>query len=118
MQKDKQLGSYKNIFAIAIPMILSAISIPMLGIVDTAILGHLDSPKYLAAINVGATIFNILFWGFSFLKMSTTGLIAQSYGEQNNNKINQQLTQAFVIAVFIALILIIFLKWIGNFAIN
>ncbi len=109
---------YKKIFNIAIPMILSAISIPMLGIVDTAILGHLDSPKYLAAINIGATIFNVLFWGFGFLKMSTTGLIAQSSGEKNQIKINLQLTQALLIAAIIALILLIFQKWLGHYSIN
>lgn len=113
---SKQLN--KNIFSIAIPMILSAISIPMLGIVDTIILGHLDSMLYLAAINVGATIFNVLFWGFGFLKMSTTGLIAQSYGQRNRNKINKQLTQAIIIALFIAVILLIFQKWIGLYAIK
>ncbi len=108
---------YKKIFNIAIPMILSAISIPMLGIVDTAILGHLDSPKYLAAINIGATIFNVLFWGFGFLKMSTTGLIAQSLGENNQNKINLQLTQALLIALIIALIMLIFHQWLGYYSI-
>jgi MATE family multidrug resistance protein len=109
---------YKKIFNIAIPMMLSAISIPMLGIVDTAILGHLDSPKYLAAINIGATIFNVLFWGFGFLKMSTTGLIAQSLGEKNQTKINLQLTQALLIAIVIALILLIFQKWLGYYSIT
>ena len=99
-------------------MILSAISIPMLGIVDTAILGHLDSPKYLAAINIGATIFNVLFWGFGFLKMSTTGLIAQSLGENNQNKINLQLTQALLIAIVIASALLIFQKWLGYYSIH
>ncbi|MBL4660760.1 MAG: MATE family efflux transporter [Alcanivoracaceae bacterium] len=118
MAKKSTIQSYQNIFSIALPMILSAISIPMLGIVDTAILGHLDSPIYLAAINIGATIFNVLFWGFGFLKMSTTGLIAQSYGQQNQAKINQQLTQALVIGLFIAVILLLFQRWIGVFAIN
>lgn len=117
MPQISSIQSYKNIFAIAVPMILSAITIPMLGIVDTAILGHLDTPIYLAAINIGATIFNVLFWGFAFLKMSTTGLISQSFGEHNTKKINQQLTQALGIAVFIAVVLLIFQVWIGEFAI-
>ncbi len=111
-------NSYQKIFSIALPMILSAISIPLLGIVDTAILGHLDSPIYLASINIGTTVFNVLFWGFGFLKMSTTGLIAQSHGAKNQNKINQQMSQALAIALIIALILMVFQKWIGSFAIN
>ncbi|VAW33537.1 DNA-damage-inducible protein F [hydrothermal vent metagenome] len=118
MQQKNPIQSYRKIFAIALPMILSAISIPMLGIVDTAILGHLDSPVYLAAINIGATIFNMLFWGFSFLKMSTTGLVAQSYGANDQSKINQQLTQALAIGLAIAIILLLFQHWIGVFAIT
>ena len=109
---------YKKIFLIAIPMILSAISIPLLGIVDTAILGHLDSPLYLASINIGSTIFNVLFWGFSFLKMSTTGLVAQSFGEQNTIKINKQLNQALIVAFGIALVIVLFQHWIGRYAIS
>ncbi|MCF6318411.1 MAG: MATE family efflux transporter [Proteobacteria bacterium] len=118
MSKIKSIQSYKQIFAISIPMILSAISIPMLGIVDTVILGHLDSPIYLASINVGSTIFNVLFWGFGFLKMSTTGLIAQSYGQNNSLQIKKQLTQALVIALFIALVLLVFQRVIGVYAIK
>ena len=118
MSHISQIQMYKNIFKIAIPMILSAISIPMLGIIDTIILGHLDSLIYLAAINIGATIFNVLFWGFGFLKMSTTGLIAQSYGQQDRYKINKQLTQAIVIALAISFILIVSQKWIGIYAIK
>ncbi|MFK8011895.1 MAG: MATE family efflux transporter, partial [Marinicellaceae bacterium] len=118
MLNKTSLASYKNIFSVAIPMILSAISIPMLGIVDTAILGHLDDPIYLASINIGATIFNVIFWGFGFLKMSTTGLVAQSYGANNQNKVDQQVTQALIIAVLIALILLLFQKWIGVIALR
>ncbi len=98
--------SYRKIFAIALPMIASAISVPLLGIVDTAILGHLDSPQYLAAINMATTIFNILFWGFGFLKMSTTGLIAQSYGKGNFKQSDLQLSQALGIALFISIVII------------
>jgi len=118
MKEKPNRYSYKAIFAIAVPMILSAISIPLLGIVDTAILGHLQSPLYLAAINIGATVFNVLFWGFSFLKMSTTGLIAQSVGQNNQQQAQQQLIQALFIAALIASVLLLFQKWIGDIAID
>lgn len=117
-QFNQTLHQYRHIFAIAIPMILSAISIPLLGIVDTIILGHLDSPIYLASINVGATIFNVLFWGFGFLKMSTTGLIAQSYGKNDSENINKLLTQALVVAVVIACILLMFQQLIGVYTVK
>lgn len=118
MTQIKNFASYKAIFAISIPMILSAVSVPMLGVVDTAILGHLSSAKYLAAINIGTTVFNVLFWGFGFLKMSTTGLIAQSYGLSDQLKINQQLFQALFLAMVLAFCLMLFHQWIGPFAVS
>jgi MATE family multidrug resistance protein len=123
MQQSSDIQSYKRIFSISLPMILSAISIPLLGIVDTVILGHLDDAIYLASINIGSTIFNVLFWGFSFLKMSTTGLISQSYGMLKDNpkiqqKINKQLTQSLLIALFVSLVILIFQKLIGVVAIQ
>lgn len=90
----------------------------MLGIVDTAILGHLDSAVYLASINIGATIFNILFWGFSFLKMSTTGLIAQAYGKNDKELIGLQLSFSLLIALMISLVLLVFSQWIGEFSVR
>ncbi|MCF6301358.1 MAG: MATE family efflux transporter, partial [Proteobacteria bacterium] len=86
---------HRQIQIIALPMILSSVSIPLLGIVDTAILGHLDSEKYLAAVSVGASIINILFWGFGFLRMSTTGLVAQSHGINNHQESKAHLSRAF-----------------------
>lgn len=118
MKEKSNRHSYKAIFAIAVPMILSALSIPLLGVVDTAILGHLQSPVYLAAINIGTTVFNVLFWGFSFLKMSTTGLIAQSVGQNNQQQALQQLIQALFIAAAIAFVLLLLQKWIGVTAID
>lgn len=97
-----------NIFSVALPMILAAVSIPLLGIVDTAILGHLESPVYLASINIGVTIFNILFWGMGFLRMSTTGMVAQAYGQSDHQKVEIKLSQALLVALTISFILLIF----------
>ena len=58
------------------------LSVPLLGVVDTALVGHLDEVYYLGALAVGGMIFNFLFWGFGFLRMGTTGLTAQEYGQQ------------------------------------
>ncbi|MDB2409260.1 MATE family efflux transporter [Pseudomonadales bacterium] len=69
-----------GIWSIAWPMILSGISIPMLGLVDTALLGHLDNARYLAAVAIGAHVIAILYWSFGFLRMSTTSLVSQSVG--------------------------------------
>ena len=64
-------------------MILSNITVPLLGIVDTAVIGHLGSAHYLAGIALGSAVISILFWLAGFLRMSTTGLVAQAYGQNN-----------------------------------
>ena len=78
-------ASNAKVWAIAWPMILSGISIPMLGLVDTALLGHLDHPRYLAAVAIGAHVIAILYLSFSFLRMGTTSLVSQSVGRARNN---------------------------------
>jgi MATE family multidrug resistance protein len=69
-----------KIWGIAWPAILSNISIPLLGIVDSAILGHLQSSQYLSAVAVGAALLSFFYWGFSFLRMGTTGMVARATG--------------------------------------
>ena len=70
----------RAVFAIAWPMIVSNVSVPLLGLVDAAILGHLPDARYLGAVAVATTLFGFLFWGFGFLRMGTTGLVAQRFG--------------------------------------
>lgn len=74
----------REIFAIALPAIVSNITTPLLGLVDVAVTGHIGAPVYIAAIAVGGTMFNMLYWLFNFLRMSTTGLTAQAYGAGGN----------------------------------
>ena len=74
-----------KIWQLAGPMILANMSIPILGMVDTAVVGHLDSPAYVGAVAVGTLIFSFMFWGFGFLRMATTGLTAQAVGRTSNN---------------------------------
>ncbi|WP_444945896.1 MATE family efflux transporter [Microbulbifer sp. VTAC004] len=75
-QLDKQ--PLRRVWNLAWPMILSNISVPLLGAVDTAILGHLPSPEYLSGVAVGASVMSMLLWAFGFLRMGTTGLVARS----------------------------------------
>lgn len=70
----------KQILRLAIPNIISNLSVPLLGAVDTAVVGHLEHVYYLGAIAVGSIIFDFIFWGFGFLRMGTTGLVAQAFG--------------------------------------
>ena len=104
--KPKYTQLNKRIWSLSGPMMLSNIALPLLGLVDTAVMGHLDSAVYLAAVSVGAMILHFIFWGFGFLRMSTVGLAAQAYGENNGQALRQLLTRAVLLASLISVILI------------
>ena len=72
----------QRILHIAIPSIVSNITVPLLGLVDVTIVGHLGSASYIGAIAVGGMLFNMIYWIFGFLRMGTSGLTAQAYGAQ------------------------------------
>lgn len=98
----------KTILKLAIPNIISNLSVPLLGVVDTALVGHLDQIYYLGALAVGSMIFNFIFWGFGFLRMGTTGLTAQEYGARDRTKMILILARVQLIALGIGLMLILF----------
>jgi MATE family multidrug resistance protein len=75
-----QLSIHRQMWRLAAPIILANIAIPLVGLVDTAIMGHMPDSKYLAAIAVGSLMFSVLYWAMGFLRMSTTGLTAQMLG--------------------------------------
>lgn len=97
---------YKRILAIALPMILSNITIPLLGIVDNAVMGHLTHAYFLASVGVGVIVFNFLYYGFGFLRMSTTGLVAQAQGVMKLHTVNAVVMRAVTFAVIIAVIIL------------
>lgn len=98
----------RKILRLAIPNIISNLSVPLLGAVDTALVGHLDEVYYLGAIAVGGMIFNFIFWGFGFLRMGTTGLTAQAFGEESRTESVMTLARALAVAgVFSVLILML-----------
>ena len=99
---------HQRVWSLAWPMILSNITVPLLGLVDTAVIGHLPDPKYLGAVAVGAMIFSILYWSFGFLRMGTTGLTAQALGNNDYNQSRLLLAQSLVLAGLIGLIIVIF----------
>lgn len=70
----------KEILRLAIPTIITNITVPLLGLVDTSIVGHLDSSLYIGAIAIATMIFNFIYWNFSFLRMGTSGFTAQAFG--------------------------------------
>ncbi len=97
-------------------MILSNISTPLLGLVDTAILGHLDSEQFLAAVALAGLIFSFIFWGFGFLRMGTTGLTAQAFGENNREEINNGLIRAVILALVISSLVLLLHPLIAQFS--
>lgn len=95
--------THRQIWQIAGPMILANISTPLLGMVDTAVVGHLSAAHYLGAVAIGSMIFTFVFWGFGFLRMATTGLNAQAYGREDGVAMQAVLFQAIWLAVLIAI---------------
>lgn len=104
-QKESRLLN-KEILKLAIPNILSNLSVPMLSAVDTALMGHL-SPVYLGAIGLGSMIFNFIYWNFGFLRMGTTGMVSQAYGAQDHEKTYDLLTAAVRLSLIIALVIVL-----------
>ena len=103
---------------IAAPMILSGISVPLLGMVDTGVTGHLESSAYLGAVAIGATIFTFLYMGMNFLRMGTTGIAAQSFGANDNDGLRASLGQALIAALLIAAALVALQAPLGQLALN
>ncbi len=91
-------------------MILSNVSVPLLGMVDTGVTGHLDSPVYLGAVAVGSMVFSFLYTGVNFLRMGTTGIAAQRFGADDADGLRTSLGQAVIVALGIALLLLA-LQW-------
>lgn len=98
--------SDRHLWRLAWPLMLTNLTVPLLGLVDTAVLGHLDSPQYLGAVAVGANLFSILYWTFGFMRMGTTGLAAQAYGRRDAAGQTALLLRSLLLALGVAAILI------------
>lgn len=90
--------THRAVLVIAIPIVLSNISTPLLGFADTAVMGRMGDPKYIGAVALGALIFTMVYWTFGFLRMGTTGLTAQAEGAGDGEEIRAALGRAVLIA--------------------
>ncbi|WP_455212643.1 MATE family efflux transporter, partial [Kaarinaea lacus] len=108
--------THRQVWSLAGPMILSNLTVPLLGMVDTAVVGHLPESYYLGAVAVGAMIFGVVFWGFGFLRMGTTGLTAQALGALDYEQVRVLLARALVLAMLFAILLIVLQEPIANLA--
>jgi MATE family multidrug resistance protein len=108
----------RDVWRIAAPMILSNVSVPLLGMVDTGVVGHLESAAYLGGVAIGSTIFGFLYTGMNFLRMGTTGIAAQRFGAGDNDGLRISLGQAVIVALLIAFVLIALQRPIGSIALR
>jgi len=100
-QRDRQ------ILRIALPSIVSNITVPLLGMIDVAIVGHMGSPVYIGAVAVGSMIFNLVYWLFGFLRMGASGLTAQALGRRDLAEVTSLLVRSVTLALGIALLFIV-----------
>ena len=97
----------REILRLAIPNIIANISVPMLGIVDTALVGHMEAVYYIGALAVGTMVFNFIYFGMGFLSMGTSGLTAQAWGAQNQSEVGLVFWRALTVALSMSILLIL-----------
>jgi multidrug resistance protein, MATE family len=111
----------QKILRLAIPNIIANVTIPLLGMVDLSLMGHLGSEVYIGAVALGTVIFNFIYWGFGFLRMSTSGFTAQAYGREDHQEEASLFYRSVIIALLIGLLIIVLQKpivWLSFFFIN
>jgi len=99
--------SHRAVWRIAMPMMIASVSVPLLGMVDTAVMGHLDDASYLAAVAAGSIIFAVLFMGLNFLRMGTIGLTAQAFGAGSSHAVREALGQALITGLALAGVILV-----------
>ncbi|MDD5507433.1 MAG: MATE family efflux transporter [Bacteroidales bacterium] len=100
----------RQILRLALPNIISNVTVPLLGMVDLAIMGHLGSEVYVGAIALGVIIFNFIYWGFGFLRMGTSGFTAQAYGARDLREMIVILARSLVVALGAGLLIVLLQK--------
>ena len=108
----------KKILQLALPSIVSNITVPLLGLVDVAIVGHLGAASYIGAIAVGGMLFNIIYWLFGFLRMGTSGMTSQALGRRDLREVTRVLFRSVGVGILISLALLLLqypirMRWNG-----
>ncbi|PKG22788.1 MATE family efflux transporter [Niallia nealsonii] len=106
----------KYYLSLAIPLIISTITVPLLGAVDTAVVGQIPNPAYIGGVAVGTVIFNTMYWLFGFLRVSTSGFAAQANGAEDDLKSAMALFRPMIIALLVGLLFILFQDAVLYFA--
>jgi len=106
--------THRGVLAIAVPIMLSNVTQPVIGIVNTAVVGQLPGAYYIGAITVGALIFNFIYWGFGFLRLGTGGLTAQATGRGDSAELVAVLMRSLIIAGIAGVAIILLAPFIGR----
>ncbi len=99
--------TYRQVTALAVPVMLANISVPLVGIVDTAIMGRYASPDYINAVAIASVLFSSIFWAFGFLRMGTGGLIAQAFGADDTDRVALTTARGLLVALVIGLLIVL-----------
>ena len=106
--KSSSKFSKKHLILLSIPVFFSNLAIPLVGIVDTGLMGNLGETKYLAAASIATSVMTMIIWSFGFLRMGTVGIVSQAFGRGDYREIVKTLLRNFIIAIIIAFLIIIF----------
>ena len=113
-----QNSSVKYILKLSIPIFFANLAIPMVGIIDTGLMGNLDNLSYLSATSVAANLFSMIFWSFGFLRMGTVGLVSQAYGKEDYSEVFNIILRNLVFVLVISLIIISLQSYIYRLSLN
>ena len=100
--------SKKKIFLLSVPIFFSNLAIPLVGIIDTGLMGNLGQSKFLAATSIATSVMTMMIWSFAFLRMGTVGIVAQLFAKSDYREIAKTLLRNFLIAIVIAILIILF----------
>jgi len=113
-----QNPSIKYILKLSIPIFFANLAIPLVGIIDTGLMGNLGNLSYLSATSVAANLFSMIFWSFGFLRMGTVGLVSEAYGKKEYTEIFNIMLRNLIFVLVISLILIYFQSYIYKLSLN
>ena len=99
--------THRRVLAISLPIVLSNISIPILGAIDTGVIGQLGDAIAIGAVGIGAIILGAVYWLFGFLRMGTTGFVAQAFGRDDTSEVVALLIRGILIGCFCGLFVIL-----------
>ncbi len=106
----------RRIFSLALPNIITNLTVPLLGMVDIYLMGHQNSVYYMGGVALGSVIFNFVYWGFAFLRMSTSGVAAQTYGRRDKEEMALVLERGMLIAIAGSVLLLLVQTPLANFS--